>query len=82
MGPGWDVSDGRSPKRVRVRAMRGGRSDDDVASCKKADRARCDAMRCVASHDNTAVDGEEKRDAVAEQGEGEGPARTSKSLAE
>lgn len=50
---------------------------------KKADRARCDAMRCVASHHNTVVDGEEKRDAVAlsEQREG-GPARTSKSLAE
>lgn len=32
---------------------------------KKADRARCDAMRWGASHHNTVVDGEEKRDAVA-----------------
>lgn len=51
---------------------------------KKADRARCDAMRCAASHHNTTVDGEEKSAAVAwsDQEEGEGPARTSKSLAE
>lgn len=84
MGPGWDASDGRSPKRLL--ALRGGRSDDDVASCKKGRPSpmRCDAMRCAASHHNTVVDGEEESAAVAcsEQEEGEGPARTSKSLAE
>lgn len=54
MGPGWDASDGRSPKRLR--ALRGGRSDDDVASCKKGRPSpmRCDALRHTTTQSTTA----------------------------
>lgn len=70
VGPGWDVSDGRRPKRLR--AMRGGRSDDDVASSKSPTEP--DAMQCDASHHNTVVDGEKKRHCRLERaGRGRGP---------
>lgn len=81
VGPAWDASDGRSPKRLRCVQCVAGAVTMMWPVAKRTDRARCDAF---ASHHNTVVNGEEKRDAVAlsEQGEGEGPARTSKSLAE